>query len=43
MRYVGTADVRVEPVCNLLFDRAGQIAAQSIAVGGGILGTLTPR
>jgi NAD(P)-dependent dehydrogenase (short-subunit alcohol dehydrogenase family) len=32
-----------ELVCFLLSDRAGHITAQTIAVDGGILGTLTPQ
>jgi NAD(P)-dependent dehydrogenase (short-subunit alcohol dehydrogenase family) len=40
---IGTADELAELVCFLLSDRAGHITAQTIAVDGGILGTLTPR
>jgi len=40
---IGTADELAELVCFLLSDRASHITAQSIAVDGGILGTLTPR
>jgi NAD(P)-dependent dehydrogenase (short-subunit alcohol dehydrogenase family) len=40
---IGTADEVAELVCFLLSDRASHITAQTIAVDGGILGTLTPR
>jgi NAD(P)-dependent dehydrogenase (short-subunit alcohol dehydrogenase family) len=40
---IGTADELAELVCFLLSDRASHITAQTIAVDGGILGTLTPR
>ena len=40
---IGTADEPAELVCFLLSDRASHITAQTIAVDGGILGTLTPR
>ena len=39
---IGTADELAEMVCFLLSDRAAHVTAQSIAVDGGILGTLTP-
>jgi NAD(P)-dependent dehydrogenase (short-subunit alcohol dehydrogenase family) len=38
---IGSADEMAELVCFLLSDRAGHITAQTIAVDGGILGTLT--
>jgi NAD(P)-dependent dehydrogenase (short-subunit alcohol dehydrogenase family) len=41
--HIGTADELAELVCFLLSDRASHITAQTIAVDGGILGTLTPR
>jgi NAD(P)-dependent dehydrogenase (short-subunit alcohol dehydrogenase family) len=40
---IGTADELAELVCFLLSDRASHITAQTIAVDGGILGTLAPR
>jgi NAD(P)-dependent dehydrogenase (short-subunit alcohol dehydrogenase family) len=40
---IGTADELAELVCFLPSDRASHITAQTIAVDGGILGTLTPR
>jgi NAD(P)-dependent dehydrogenase (short-subunit alcohol dehydrogenase family) len=40
---IGTADEVAELVCFLLSDRASHITAQTIAVDGGILGTLIPR
>jgi NAD(P)-dependent dehydrogenase (short-subunit alcohol dehydrogenase family) len=40
---IGTADELAELVCFLLCDRASHITAQTIAVDGGILGTLIPR
>ena len=40
---IGTADELAQLVCFLLSDRASHITAQSIAVDGGILGTLIPR
>jgi NAD(P)-dependent dehydrogenase (short-subunit alcohol dehydrogenase family) len=40
---IGTAAELAELVCFLLSDRASHITAQTIAVDGGILGTLTPR
>ena len=40
---IGTADELAELVCFLLSDRASHITAQTIAVDGGMLGTLTPR
>jgi len=40
---IGRADEPAELVCFLLSDRASHITAQTIAVDGGILGTLTPR
>jgi len=40
---IGTADELAELACFLLSDRASHITAQTIAVDGGILGTLTPR
>ena len=39
---IGTADELAELACFLLSDRASHITAQTIAVDGGILGTLTP-
>ncbi len=42
MRRIGTADELAQLVCFLLSDRASHITAQSIAVDGGILGTLIP-
>ena len=43
MGRIGTADELAELVCFLLSDRASHITAQSIAVDGGVLGTLIPR
>jgi NAD(P)-dependent dehydrogenase (short-subunit alcohol dehydrogenase family) len=43
MGRIGTAAELAELVCFLLSDRASHITAQTIAVDGGILGTLTPR
>jgi NAD(P)-dependent dehydrogenase (short-subunit alcohol dehydrogenase family) len=40
---IGRADEMAELVCFLLSDRASHITAQTIAVDGGILGTLTPQ
>lgn len=40
---IGTADELAQLVCFLLSDRASHITAQSIAVDGGVLGTLIPR
>jgi NAD(P)-dependent dehydrogenase (short-subunit alcohol dehydrogenase family) len=40
---IGTAAELAELVCFLLSDRASHITAQTIAVDGGILGTLIPR
>jgi NAD(P)-dependent dehydrogenase (short-subunit alcohol dehydrogenase family) len=40
---IGRADELAELVCFLLSDRASHITAQTIAVDGGMLGTLTPR
>jgi NAD(P)-dependent dehydrogenase (short-subunit alcohol dehydrogenase family) len=40
---IGRADELAELACFLLSDRASHITAQTIAVDGGILGTLTPR
>jgi len=40
--HIGSADELAELVCFLLSDRASHITAQTIAVDGGILGTLTP-
>ncbi|HEY6823763.1 MAG TPA: SDR family NAD(P)-dependent oxidoreductase [Steroidobacteraceae bacterium] len=40
---IGSADELAELVCFLLSDRASHITAQTIAVDGGILGTLIPR
>jgi NAD(P)-dependent dehydrogenase (short-subunit alcohol dehydrogenase family) len=40
---IGTADELAELVGFLLSDRAAHITAQTLAVDGGILGTLTPR
>jgi NAD(P)-dependent dehydrogenase (short-subunit alcohol dehydrogenase family) len=40
---IGTAEELAELVCFLLSDRASHITAQTIAVDGGILGTLIPR
>ena len=40
---IGTADELAELVCFLLSDRASHITAQTIAVDGGMLGTLIPR
>jgi NAD(P)-dependent dehydrogenase (short-subunit alcohol dehydrogenase family) len=40
---IGTADELAELVCFLLSDRAAHITGQSLAVDGGILGTLIPR
>jgi NAD(P)-dependent dehydrogenase (short-subunit alcohol dehydrogenase family) len=42
MKRIGTADELAQLVCFLLSDRASHITAQSIAVDGGILGTLIP-
>lgn len=41
--HIGTAGELASLVCFLLSDRASHITAQSIAVDGGILGTLIPR
>ena len=41
--HIGTADELAQLVCFLLSDRASHITAQSLAVDGGILGTLIPR
>jgi len=43
MGRIGTAEELAELNCFLLSDRASHITAQSIAVDGGILGTLTPK
>jgi NAD(P)-dependent dehydrogenase (short-subunit alcohol dehydrogenase family) len=43
MGHIGKAEELAELVCFLLSDRASHITAQSIAVDGGILGTLTPQ
>lgn len=43
MGRIGTADELAEVVCFLLSDRASHITGQSIAVDGGVLGTLIPR
>ena len=43
MGRIGMAEELAELVCFLLSDRASHITAQTIAVDGGILGTLTPR
>jgi NAD(P)-dependent dehydrogenase (short-subunit alcohol dehydrogenase family) len=43
MGHIGKADELAELVCFLLSERASHITAQSIAVDGGILGTLVPR
>jgi NAD(P)-dependent dehydrogenase (short-subunit alcohol dehydrogenase family) len=40
---IGSAEELAELACFLLSDRASHITAQTIAVDGGILGTLTPR
>jgi NAD(P)-dependent dehydrogenase (short-subunit alcohol dehydrogenase family) len=40
---IGTAQELAELVCFLLSERASHITAQTIAVDGGILGTLIPR
>lgn len=40
---IGTADELAQLVCFLLSERASHITAQSIAVDGGVLGTLIPR
>ena len=40
---IGTADEVAQMVCFLLSDRASHITAQSIAVDGGMLGTLQLR
>jgi NAD(P)-dependent dehydrogenase (short-subunit alcohol dehydrogenase family) len=40
---IGTAEELAELVCFLLSERASHITAQTIAVDGGILGTLIPR
>jgi len=40
---IGTAEELAELACFLLSERASHITAQTIAVDGGILGTLTPR
>jgi NAD(P)-dependent dehydrogenase (short-subunit alcohol dehydrogenase family) len=43
MGRIGTAEELAELICFLLSDRASHITAQSIAVDGGILGTLIPQ
>jgi NAD(P)-dependent dehydrogenase (short-subunit alcohol dehydrogenase family) len=43
MGRIGTAEELAELVCFLLSDRASHITGQSIAVDGGVLGTLIPR
>jgi NAD(P)-dependent dehydrogenase (short-subunit alcohol dehydrogenase family) len=43
MGRIGAAEELAELVCFLLSDRASHITAQSIAVDGGVLGTLIPR
>jgi NAD(P)-dependent dehydrogenase (short-subunit alcohol dehydrogenase family) len=43
MGRIGAADELAELVCFLLSDRASHITAQSMAVDGGVLGTLIPR
>ena len=43
MGRIGTAEEVAEIVCFLLSDGASHITAQSMAVDGGMLGTLTPR
>ena len=43
MGRIGRAEELAELTCFLLSDRASHITAQSIAVDGGMLGTLTPR
>jgi NAD(P)-dependent dehydrogenase (short-subunit alcohol dehydrogenase family) len=40
---IGTAEDLAELACFLLSDRAAHITGQSLAVDGGILGTLIPR
>jgi NAD(P)-dependent dehydrogenase (short-subunit alcohol dehydrogenase family) len=40
---IGTAEELAQLVCFLLSDRASHITAQSIAVDGGVLGTLIPQ
>jgi NAD(P)-dependent dehydrogenase (short-subunit alcohol dehydrogenase family) len=40
---VGQPEETAELVCFLLSDAASHITAQSIAVDGGLLGTLIPR
>jgi len=40
---IGTAEELAELACFLLSDRAAHITGQSLAVDGGILGTLIPR
>jgi len=40
---IGTAEELAEMVGFLLSDRASHVTAQSIAVDGGILGTLRPQ
>lgn len=43
MGRIGSAEELAELVCFLLSDRASHITAQSLAVDGGVLGTLIPR
>jgi NAD(P)-dependent dehydrogenase (short-subunit alcohol dehydrogenase family) len=43
MGRIGTADELAQLACFLLSDRASHITAQSLAVDGGILGTLIPK
>jgi NAD(P)-dependent dehydrogenase (short-subunit alcohol dehydrogenase family) len=43
MGRIGSAEELAELVCFLLSDRASHITGQSIAVDGGVLGTLIPR
>lgn len=43
MGRIGRAEELAELICFLLSDRASHITAQSIAVDGGMLGTLTPK
>jgi NAD(P)-dependent dehydrogenase (short-subunit alcohol dehydrogenase family) len=43
MGRIGRAEELAELTCFLLSDRSSHITAQSIAVDGGILGTLTPK
>jgi NAD(P)-dependent dehydrogenase (short-subunit alcohol dehydrogenase family) len=43
MGRIGAAEELAELVCFLLSDRASHITGQSIAVDGGVLGTLIPR